>query len=61
MQTVYILGFGFLSENADFAKMCEESNIKFIGPSYGTINLMGNKSHAKEFMKKAKVPVVPRF
>lgn len=39
--------------------MCEESNIKFIGPSYQIIDLMGNKSHAKEFMKKAKVPVVP--
>lgn len=59
MQTAYTLGFGFLSENADFAKMCEESNIKFIGPSYKIIDLMGNKSHAKDFMKKAKVPVVP--
>ena len=36
-------GFGFLSENADFAKMCEESNIKFIGPSYKIIDLMGNR------------------
>lgn len=52
-------GFGFLSENADFAKMCTESNIKFIGPSYEIINLMGNKSNAKELMRKAKVPVVP--
>lgn len=52
-------GFGFLSENADFAKMCEESNIKFIGPSYKIIDLMGNKSNAKDFMKKAKVPVIP--
>jgi len=52
-------GFGFLSENANFAKMCEESNIKFIGPSYQVIDLMGNKSNAKELMKKAKVPVVP--
>lgn len=52
-------GFGFLSENANFAKMCEESNIKFIGPSYQVIGLMGNKSNAKELMKKAKVPVVP--
>ena len=52
-------GFGFLSENAQFAKMCEESNIKFIGPSYEVIDLMGNKSNAKELMKKAKVPVVP--
>ena len=52
-------GFGFLSENANFAKMCEESNIKFIGPSYQVIDLMGNKSNAKELMKKAKVPVIP--
>lgn len=59
MQIAYTHGFGFLSENADFAKMCEESNIKFIGPAYEIIDLMGNKSHAKEFMKKAKVPVVP--
>lgn len=52
-------GFGFLSENATFAKMCEESNIKFIGPSYKVIDLMGNKSNAKELMKSAGVPVVP--
>lgn len=52
-------GFGFLSENAKFAKMCEESNIKFIGPSYKIIELMGNKSNSKQLMKKAGVPVVP--
>lgn len=52
-------GFGFLSENAMFAKMCEESNIKFIGPSYKVIDLLGNKSNAKEIMKKAGVPVIP--
>ena len=52
-------GFGFLSENASFAKMCEESNLKFIGPSYKVIDMMGNKSHSKELMKNAKVPVVP--
>ena len=52
-------GFGFLSENANFAKMCEESHIKFIGPSYKIIDLMGNKSNAKELMKRAGVPVVP--
>ena len=52
-------GFGFLSENASFAKMCEESNLKFIGPSYRVIDLMGNKSNSKELMKNAKVPVVP--
>lgn len=52
-------GFGFLSENANFAKMCEESNIKFIGPSSEVIQLMGNKSNSKELMKRAGVPVVP--
>ena len=52
-------GFGFLSENSQFAKICEESNIKFIGPSYDVIKLMGNKSSAKEMMEKAGVPVVP--
>jgi len=52
-------GFGFLSENASFAKMCEESNIKFIGPSYNVIDFMGNKTNAKELMKKAGVPTVP--
>ena len=52
-------GFGFLSENSQFAKICEESNIKFIGPSYKVIELMGNKSNAKELMKTAGVPVIP--
>lgn len=52
-------GFGFLSENSQFAKICEESNIKFIGPSYKVIDLMGNKSNAKELMKEAGVPVIP--
>ena len=45
-------GFGFLSENAHFAKICEESNIKFIGPKAEVIDLLGNKSNAKEIMKK---------
>lgn len=52
-------GFGFLSENANFAKICEEMGIKFIGPSHSLIDLLGNKSQAKETMKKAGVPVVP--
>lgn len=51
-------GFGFLSENANFAKICEESNIKFIGPKSEIIDLLGNKSHAKEMMKKAGIPVI---
>lgn len=52
-------GFGFLSENANFAKICKEMGIKFIGPEDKLINLLGNKSKAKETMKKAGVPVVP--
>lgn len=53
-------GFGFLSENSKFAKICEETNIIFIGPSYKVIDLMGNKSKARDTMKAAGVPVVPR-
>ena len=52
-------GFGFLSENAMFASMCEECNIKFIGPDAETIDMMGNKAKAREVMIKADVPVVP--
>ena len=52
-------GFGFLSENSQFALICEESNIKFIGPKSDVINLLGNKSNAKDMMKKAGVPVIP--
>lgn len=52
-------GFGFLSENSKFAKICEESNIKFIGPKSEIIDLLGNKSNAKEMMKKAGIPVIP--
>ncbi len=52
-------GFGFLSENSHFAKICNEIGIKFIGPSANLIELLGNKSKAKETMKKAGVPVVP--
>ena len=54
-------GFGFLSENAKFAKMCKECNIKFIGPDYESIDLMGNKAMARKLMKDAKVPVVPGY
>ena len=51
-------GYGFLSENVAFAKMCNEMGINYIGPSYELIELMGNKSKAKETMQKAGVPVV---
>ena len=52
-------GFGFLSENSSFARMCEDCNITFIGPKADTIDLLGNKSKARETMLKAGVPVVP--
>ena len=52
-------GFGFLSENSQFAKICEESNIKFIGPNSKVIDMLGNKSNAKEMMKEAGVPTIP--
>lgn len=52
-------GFGFLSENNSFAKMCDEIGIKFIGSKPEIIELMGNKSKAKETMKSVGVPVVP--
>lgn len=52
-------GFGFLSENSKFAQMCEECNIKFIGPDSKTIDLMGNKANARKVMIEAKVPVTP--
>ena len=52
-------GFGFLSENSKFAKMCEECNITFIGPSAELIDKMGNKSEARSTMIAAGVPVTP--
>jgi acetyl-CoA carboxylase biotin carboxylase subunit len=52
-------GYGFLSENADFAEVCSEYGIKFIGPTPGQIRQMGDKITAKETMVKAGVPVVP--
>lgn len=52
-------GYGFLSENAEFSKICQEYKIKFIGPSPEMINAMGDKSTAKAYMKKANVPTVP--
>jgi acetyl-CoA carboxylase biotin carboxylase subunit len=52
-------GYGFLAENAKFAKICTDHNIKFIGPTPDMINSMGDKVTAKETMIKAGVPVVP--
>ncbi|EAY28229.1 acetyl-CoA carboxylase biotin carboxylase subunit [Microscilla marina] len=52
-------GYGFLSENADFSRICAEHDIKFIGASPEMINSMGDKASAKDTMKAAGVPVVP--
>ena len=52
-------GYGFLSENADFAEVCKEYGVKFIGPTPKMITAMGDKITAKETMIKAGVPVVP--
>jgi len=52
-------GYGFLAENPEFAEVCEQSHIAFIGPSAEMIRQMGDKSLAKSLMEKAGVPVVP--
>jgi acetyl-CoA carboxylase biotin carboxylase subunit len=52
-------GYGFLAENANFSEICEESKIKFIGPSPEMIRAMGDKAFAKDTMKKNEVPVIP--
>ncbi|KAF1296825.1 acetyl-CoA carboxylase biotin carboxylase subunit [Enterococcus sp. JM4C] len=52
-------GFGFLSENSQFASMCEECNLVFIGPKSETIDAMGNKINARKLMIEANVPVIP--
>lgn len=52
-------GFGFLSENADFARLCEKCGIKFIGPAPEVMDAMGDKANAKKTMVSAGVPVVP--
>ena len=52
-------GYGFLSENAAFSRICAENNIKFIGASSDMIDAMGDKAAAKTTMKKAGVPTIP--
>ncbi len=52
-------GYGFLSENQTFVEICKEHNIAFIGPSLEVMEIMADKSKAKEVMKKAGVPVIP--
>ncbi|MBO8176748.1 MAG: acetyl-CoA carboxylase biotin carboxylase subunit [Bacillus sp. (in: Bacteria)] len=52
-------GYGFLAENADFAELCKECNITFVGPSADAISKMGTKDVARETMRAAGVPIVP--
>src|SRR6478672_10923703 len=52
-------GYGFLAENAPFAKACEEAGITFIGPPASAIDAMGSKTRARELMQEAGVPIVP--
>ncbi len=54
-------GYGFLAENASFAKSCKDAGLIFIGPSDDIIALMGDKIEAKKVMEKAKVPVIPGY
>ncbi|MBI2784411.1 MAG: 3-methylcrotonyl-CoA carboxylase, partial [Gammaproteobacteria bacterium] len=54
-------GYGFLSENADFAAACKAAGIAFIGPSPEAIRLMGNKAEAKRRMREAGVPCIPGY
>lgn len=52
-------GYGFLSENANFASICESCGIKFIGPDHNSIALLGDKARAKSIAKSAKCPIIP--
>lgn len=54
-------GYGFLSENAGFAKMCESAKVEFIGPPSSAIEAMGSKSASKHIMSSSNVPVVPGY
>ncbi|WP_284246637.1 acetyl/propionyl/methylcrotonyl-CoA carboxylase subunit alpha [Thalassotalea insulae] len=54
-------GYGFLSENAEFCRLCEQENITFIGPPVAAIEAMGSKSAAKSIMEQAQVPLVPGY
>lgn len=54
-------GYGFLSENAGFCRLCEQNNIVFVGPPVGAIEAMGSKSAAKQIMETAGVPLVPGY
>ncbi|HEU5403628.1 MAG TPA: acetyl-CoA carboxylase biotin carboxylase subunit [Terriglobales bacterium] len=52
-------GYGFLSENANFARACEQAGVKFVGPTAASMEMMGSKTRARQNMKKAGIPFVP--
>src|SRR5512146_904442 len=52
-------GYGFLSENANFARACEQAGVKFVGPTAAAMDMMGSKTRERQNMKKAGVPFVP--
>src|SRR5882724_2233507 len=52
-------GYGFLSENAEFARACGDANLKFIGPSAASIEMMGSKTRARQAIQKEGIPFVP--
>jgi 3-methylcrotonyl-CoA carboxylase alpha subunit len=54
-------GYGFLSENGDFAEACEKAGLTFVGPPASAIRAMGSKANAKKLMRKASVPIVPGY
>jgi 3-methylcrotonyl-CoA carboxylase alpha subunit len=54
-------GYGFLSENSDFAAACDQAGLRFIGPPASAINAMGSKSEAKKLMSEAGVPLIPGY
>src|SRR6516164_9221981 len=54
-------GYGFLSENADFAQACADAGLVFIGPSAAAIRAIGDKAHAKAIMERAGVAIVPGY
>ena len=52
-------GYGFLSERADFARLCEKNGIKFVGPDASTLDQMGDKTAARAVAIDLKIPVIP--